>query len=265
MTQIRKIVPALATIVLLSSATSPLVQADWSEDFNGSTLQNAWFFGSAAASGSPSPTFEPNDQGSNYPDAIVNSQLQMSDANAVGAGGAANGFGVVLQNFTDLRYTGVINPNGNASTSDTVALIARGNIAGGQFYGAEVSFEDGKFIIFRNDDLAGNGMDLAETTIAGLDSGDSVFVDFRLVGDSLSAQAFDAPGGNLLGSVSATDSNYSGGVSGVLAFFAGDLNKPLLAEFDDLSSANFIPEPTSVLLLLVGLASNVSLRRRRAA
>jgi hypothetical protein len=71
---------------------------------------------------------------------------------------------VVAKNFTDLRYTGIINPNGNAAVSDTQALIARGNIASGEFYAAEVSFEDGKLIIFRNDDLAGNASDLDAVT-----------------------------------------------------------------------------------------------------
>ena len=263
MTQISKRALVFLAIVLCTLANSPSALADWSEDFNGSTLQNPWFFGSAAANGSPSPTFEPNNQASNYPDAIVGNQLQMSDSNSLATVGAANQFGVVLQNFTNLRYTGIVNPNGNTGSSDTVALIARGNIAGGQFYGAELSFEDGRFIIFRNDDLAGNGMDLDAVTVPGLDNQDSVWVDFRLIGPVISARLFDAPGGNLLGSVSANDGNYSAGVSGVLAFFAGDVNKPLLAEYDDLNSVSFIPEPTSMALVMLGLAGGASLRRRR--
>lgn len=252
---------SLATFTLLVLTSSSTAQADWSEDFNGSTLSNGWFFGSATGGGPPSPTFAPNDQLNNYPDAIVNNQLQMADPNAVGVGGAANAFGVVLENFTDLRYTGILNPNGNAASSDTVALIARGNIASGEFYAAELSFEDGKFIIFRNDDLAGNAMDLDEVTIPGLTNADSVYVDFRLVGNSISADAYDAPGGNLLGSVSATDSSYSAGVSGVLTFFAGDLNKPLLGEYDNLASMA-IPEPTSVALAIAALGLGLIGRRR---
>lgn len=253
---------SIAAMTLACLATTDAVRADWSEDFNGSTLQNAWLFGSTSGAGSPSGTFLPSDQLNNYPDAIVNSQLQMSDANSVAAGGAANGFGVVLENFTDLRYAGVINPNGNSAVSDTLALIARGSLASGKFYAAEVSFEDGKLIIFRNDDLAGSAEDLAETTIPGLTNADSVFVDFTLIGSSLTARAFDQRGGTLLGTVAASDSNYSQGISGVLGFFAGDVNKPFLGEFDDLSSAA-IPEPTSTALALSGLCGVMATLRRR--
>lgn len=258
-------ISTVAALVLSCFASSPSAQADWSEDFNGSTLQNTWFFGSTAGTGSPSASFEPNDQLNNYPDALVNNQLQLSDPNSVAGGGAANGFGVVLENFTDLRYTGIINPNGNAASSDTVALIARGNIASGEFYGAEISFEDGRLIIFRNDDLAGSATDLDAVIIPSLDNTDSVYIDFRLVGSALSAQAFDAPGGNLLGSVSATDSNYSAGVSGVLGFFANNLTKPFLAEYDDLTSVDFIPEPGSSILAIIALSTACALRHGRHA
>ncbi len=262
MTRIPTSVFTVAAVVLCCLASSPTVHADWSEDFNGSSLSNPWFFGSQTGAGSPSTTFKPNNQGSNYPDAIVNSQLQMADPNAAAVGGAANAFGVVLESFTDLRFTGTLNPNGNAASSDTVALIARGNIASGEFYAAELSFEDSKFILFRNDDLAGNAMDLDEVTIPGLTNADSVYVDFRLVGSSISADAYDAPGGTLLGSVSATESSYSGGVSGTLVFFAGDVGKPLLGEYDDLSSVA-IPEPTSIVLAIAGLTAGIAIRRRR--
>lgn len=250
---------ASATLVVCLTAGA---HADWSEDFNGSTLNNSWFFGSATGAGSPSGSFAPNDQFNNYPDAIVNNQLQMADSAAVGAGGAANAFGVVLEAFSDVKVTGTLNPNGNMASSDTIALIARGNIASGEFYAAELSLEDGKLIIFRNDNLAGAASDLDEVTIPGLDNTSSVFVDFRVVGSSVSADAYDAPGGNLLGSVSATDSNYTAGLSGVLAFFANDLNKPLLAEFDDLSSMA-IPEPTSLVLAIAGLCAGLARRRGR--
>lgn len=259
MTRFTTSVLTAAVAVVLGFANS--AQADWSEDFNGSTLQNNWFFGSINGLGSPSATFSPNNQGANYPDAIVNNQLQMADTNSVATGGAAQAFGVVLQNFTDVRVSGIINPNGNTSSSDTVALIARGNIASGEFYGAEISFEDGKLIVFRNDDLAGNGMDLDSMTIPGLTNADSVYLDFVLVGSNINLQAYDAPGGNLLGSVSATDANYSQGVSGVLGFFAGDVNKPFLAEYDDLSSIT-VPEPATMTIALVALTAGIASRRR---
>ncbi len=252
---------ALAAAAFCCLAVSSPAMADWQEDFNGSTLDNTWLFGGLLPNGNPSPTFSPIDQGSNFSDAIVNSQLQMADTNAAAAGGAVNAFGVVLENFTDVQVTGTLNPNGNSASSDTIALIARGNIGNGQFYGAELSFEDGNFIIFRNDGLDGSGEDLATVNIASLTNATSVFVDFRLVGSSLTADAYDAPGGNLLGSVATTDSNYSTGLSGVLTFFAGDVNKPLLGEFDDLSSV-VIPEPTSLALAVAALCAGVAARRR---
>ena len=86
----------------------------------------------------------------------------MADSNTCGpsdsdGAGAAQGFGVnccrAISPIYDTQVS--INPNGNTGSSDTVALIARGNIASGEFYGAEISFEDGKLIVFRNDDYGG--------------------------------------------------------------------------------------------------------------
>ncbi|MGI9430025.1 MAG: PEP-CTERM sorting domain-containing protein [Bythopirellula sp.] len=269
MNRISKSILTMAAVGLCCLANLPNAQADWSEDFNGSTLTNTWFFGSGDAGGAPSGTFLPADQGSNYPDAIVNSQLQMSDSRAVGAGGAAQGFGVVVVDpIADVLVTGTINPNGNAAVSDTAALIARGNLGTGQFYAAELSFEDGKLIIFRNNDFAGSANDLAEVTIPDLDNTDSVHLQLRLLGDTITARAFDVAGGSLLGAISVTDTDpakISGaGPAGVLTFFAGDVGKPLLGQFDDLN-ATTIPEPTSAVLLTGALCAGLAARRRRAA
>ncbi len=270
MTRFSKAVFTTASALLIGLASSHLTHADWSEDFNGSTLQQPWFFGSQLPSGAPSSTFQPNDQLNNYPDAIVNNQLQMFDPNAVSAGGAANAFGVnVSEPFTDVRYTGILNPNGSASSSDTLALIARGDIGSGKFYAAELSFEDNRLILFRNNDLTGSANDLAFVEIPGLDNSQSVYLDFRVIGQTISVDAFDAPGGNPLGSLSVVDNDpvlkiTNPGVSGTLVFFAGDLDKPLLGQFDDLSSMR-IPEPTSLMLALVALSAGlVGGRSRRA-
>jgi hypothetical protein len=249
--------PLLAvSLVIVSSLGPAVVRADWSENFNGSLTQ-PWLFGNFSAGGSSS-TFTPKVDPL-YPDAIVNNQLRLADPNSAAVGGAAAGFGVVLAPFSDLRMTGVMNPGGNAAISPTLTLLARGNLASGQFYAAEVDYASGKLIIFRNDNPA-TSTDLVDAVIPGLTTDDSLYLTFRLLGSSLSAHVFDAPGGTLLQSVSTTDATYSAGLSGVLVN-ADDPTVPLLGVWDDVSATS-IPEPGTSLLALAALSAALGRKRR---
>jgi len=244
----------LASFVLLSSlALSPSASADWSDNFNGG-LQQSWQFGSVDGAGNPSATFTGGATGD---------QLVMSDTNAAAAGGAGAGFGVVIsETFTDVRMSGVVNPNGDAATAGTLRLLARGNLLTAQFYAAEINYTSGDLIIFRNDNLA-TATNLVSAPIAGLTSSQSLLVDFSIIGDTLKARAFDASGGQLLASVSATDSTHAGGLSGVLAN-ANDFSLPMLGVWDDVS-ASVVPEPTTSLMLITAIGAALSARRRQSA
>jgi hypothetical protein len=247
---------ALLTMALVATfgavATSQSARADWSDNFNGG-FQQFWQFGSVDAGGNPSPTFNA---------ASINDQLVMADSLSAVGGGAASAFGLVSESFSDVRMTGILNPNGDAGSSGTITLLARGNPFSAQFYAAEINYSTSELIIFRNDSLT-SVSNIASLSIPGLTTADSIFMDFRLVGDSLSARAYDAPGGTLLGAVAATDSTYAGGLSGVLVNVT-DPDAPMLGVYDDIT-ATIIPEPATALLALVAVsAALVAGGRRRA-
>ena len=119
-------------------------RADWSDNFDGGLQLGAlWQFGSVDGVGDPSATFTADS---------VNDQLVMTDTMSAATGGAGAGFGLVLDLLDNQRMAGVINPNGAADISATLTLLARGSFtAGGQFYAAEVNYDSGELIIFRND------------------------------------------------------------------------------------------------------------------
>ncbi len=240
----------VATFCTVSS--TPLAQADWSDNFNGG-FEQFWQFGSVDGGGLPSASFSGG---------VVNDQLVLADPNAAASGGAGAGFGVVGEIFSDVRMTGIINPNGDLASSGTVTLLARGNPLEAKFYAAEINYTNGELIIFRNDGL-GSTTNIADVTIPNLTAADSVFLDFLLVGDSLSAKAYDAPQGNLLGEVSVTDNTYTGGLSGVLVNTT-DPSAPILGVWDDITATTAIPEPTTCLLAFTAMAAAfISGRKRR--
>ena len=244
---------AISTLaaLLITVVGAESAKADKFDDFNGG-FQEIWQFGSVDAGGNPSGSFNGGQ--------VINDQLVLADPNSAAAGGAATGFGVLTEIFSDVRVEGIINPNGDAAISPSQSLLARGNVFTAQFYAAEINYGSGELIIFRNDGLT-SASNLVQTDIPGLSTDDSIFLRFRLVGDSLSAFAFDAPGGTLLASVSTTDSMYSSGLSGVLPTSVSAPTAPLLGVFDDIG-ATVIPEPATALLGLAGV-STVFLRRRR--
>jgi hypothetical protein len=158
--------------------------------------------------------------------------------------------------------TGIVNPNGDAAISSTMALLARGDVLSSQFYAAEVNYDTAELIIFRNDGPA-TVSNLSSGPIAGLTTADRIYLEFDLLGNSLVARAYDAPNGNLLQSVSATDSAYTIGASGVLVS-TSNFAAPILGAWDDVS-ATTIPEPSTATLIFVALGGAMAFRRRRVS
>ncbi len=248
---IRNFVSSLYVLlaVLCVGGVATTASADWSDNFDGG-LQETWLFGSVAGNGNPSSTFSATS---------TNNQLLMTDSLPATAGGAGAGFGVVPEFLTDQVMKGVINPGGAAGISPTVTLLARGNLAAGSLYAAEIDYSSSKLIIFRNDNLT-TTTDLADATIPGLTTDDSLYLVFRLLGSDISASVYDAPGGMLLSQVSVNDATFSGGLSGVLVN-ADNPSVPVLGVWDNVS-ATTIPEPASCVLLLAGVLALSVVRRR---
>jgi len=82
---------------------------------------------------------------------------------------------------------------------------------------------------------------------------DSFYLELDVVGSNFTGRVYDHLGGTLLHSISATDSSYASGFSGVAVGAQGNLlNEALLGEFDTVAS-KAVPEPSS--LVLLGIAA----------
>ncbi|MGI9430024.1 MAG: hypothetical protein ACR2NM_15295 [Bythopirellula sp.] len=222
---------------LIFSFTQP-ANADWVDTFSGGTTDQFWQFGSDG--GDPS-TFK------NDPDELViNDQLVLTaDTNPAG-GGIPTAFGVVLTEvFSDVRMTGVINPNGDGAINDSVALLLRGNLVNQSFYMAEVHYTNEELIIFRNNPgVEGGTGDLIAVPIPSLDFTDTLYVEIEAIGSSLEVWAYDYDYQNTtIGDLRATTSfddtsaaALTSGLSGVLVNenFGGF---PVLGVWDDISAS----------------------------
>jgi hypothetical protein len=217
-------VKCIGVAALALGCTLP-VHADWSDNFNGG-FQQSWQFGNVETS-------------STFSAGVVNDQLVLTDTTDPDFGGAKTGFGVVFQNFTDVRMTGIINPSGNENINDSVGLLIRGNFLNQSFYMAEINYTDRQLIIYRNGG-PGNG-NLVTEPIEDLQFTDSVYVEIEAIGDNLEVWAYDAPGGNLWATASVVDSSFASGIAGVIVDenFGG---LPILGVWDDLTVEAIVPD-----------------------
>lgn len=243
----------IALLIGLIIVAPNVVSADWSDDFD-SGLSQPFVFGNFTNLGAPSPTFQSG---------AINGALQFFDgAPTPGGVGARVGFGVVpTESFTDVRVSGVLNPNQLPAlidvigepfpvfnfVNDDLALLARGNLQTGTSYLLAVSFSPAtpSLVITRSDGFSSNDTILGGSPLSAeqFSFSDSVFLEFELVGASLTGRMFDQQGGTLIAEVTATDATYSAGVSGI-AVERDDFANPLLGEFDDLSSVALTAAPT---------------------
>jgi hypothetical protein len=197
--------------------------ADWSDNFNGG-LQQTWNFGNLDGSQAPSGSFQAGS---------VNNTLVLTDPTTAQFGGAAIGFGWVAEQFTDVTVSATLNPLAEGNLNGFVGLVAR----------ADFSTLSGYVLTYNPITGAVDLVSVAGGVQTGLDSAnigggnDSLFISLTIVGDQLTGRVFDAPGGTLLGEVTAIDSEYGSGVSGVVVQISdGAVTTPVRGTWDNVSS-----------------------------
>ncbi|MCZ6654563.1 MAG: PEP-CTERM sorting domain-containing protein, partial [Planctomycetota bacterium] len=180
--------------------------------------------------------------------------------------------------FTDVRVEATISAEQNVTIvgggptlgNNDPFVILRGT--GGNGYLLAMDFNDGFVALLRADN--GNVSDLeesssAEANIAGFDPTAAYRLELTAIGDQLSGRIFNTAG-ELVAAVRGSDSTYATGFSGVGAAIndidtiggPGGVGRTLLATAFDNVSSRTIPEPSSLLLLIVG-AGLLAGRRRR--
>ncbi len=242
-----KIVACVALAALL--ALGAPAKADWIDTFDGNL--GLWGFGNLNGFGGSSPTFNAS---------IVSSTLQLTDPTIPNALGAGIGFGVQAELFTDVLVSAVLNPGHASNLNGDVGLLGRANLATLSTYSATLDFTNGSIDLSRT--VAGTTAGLATGSISGFTSTNSVFLQLSIVGSNLQARYYDAPGGTLLASLSASDATFASGQAGVVVSSAND-NLALLGTWDTVAAK--VPEPAEILMLLGGGAvlGLIAVRRRR--
>lgn len=264
----RSLSHAIAVIVVVMGVASTGAYADWTDTFDNNTFDQSWSFFSSPAGGTASITDVPS---------TTDDHLALN-----GGGGLVFGAGLVSESFTDVVVTGWVNETGdNAGNYPSLTdhmLLGRTSLTvdGLDGYGVLIDWE-----------LAGIALSVTKIDNSAFVDGNTagiffpspdpenssgptldqrLWVQLRVLGSinpTVIGRVFDAPGGNLLASVSYTDSGtpFTSGFSGV-AVIADNAGSGYVGSFDNVSSV--VPEPTSILLLIAG-AGSVCLRRRKAA
>jgi hypothetical protein len=257
-------VTLLSALMLVVGAVVPAA-ADWSEDFD-SGFSETWTFLSVDDVGDPPATgvseFQIIEAGADDYLRISHSTTGFAD----GGGGATDGIGLVSEVFTDVLVSAELNAAPADGQQSLLAVIARGDPLTGTAYFAGVDFASSVFGIARSDDFEFFLVPLAIDGGLTIDSNSSYQVEFELTGSSLTARLFDGSGTTLLSTISALDSFYTSGVSGVLVETAYDPFDnpvaPIVGTFDDVQA---VPEPTGSVMLMAGGGFLSLLARRRSA
>jgi len=249
----------VGTITCMVAST----KADWSYDFE-SPLPASFVFNPI---GPPTGTLSGG---------IDSGLLRLTDPQVLGGGPPVGGFGAeTSQVFGDVRVSGIVNAAGNSD--DLLGFFVRGpevfEQCCGPLYTAALDFSSGFLEVFKvvptptamNPPLitrSNSPQQGSQPLLTDLDR--SYFLEFRVIDNVLDARVFEQPGGAELLHVHIVDDQGLGGpplapgIAGVAAArFAGALD----GTFDNLS-VTAIPEPSSVLLAVIGVAT-LGLRRRR--
>ncbi|TWU05153.1 PEP-CTERM motif protein [Symmachiella macrocystis] len=211
----------LLSLVLACSPT----RANWIDTFDGG-LDQTWYFGNSPAS-------------STFSASTVGNVLRIEDPAPVFSGGSAFGFGYVNETFSNVRVSGIVNPGDLTNVNSDHTLIARANPSVLSAYALTLDYRNdatgdlqGTVILSRIDPSAVTN----DLVIESIGESDSFYLEFDVFGSTLTGRVYDQPGGTLLKTVSASDSAFANGVSGVAAS-ADFFDEPLLAEFDNVASS----------------------------
>ncbi len=224
---------AIAALVVCFTTTA---QADWSDDFNGGALNPNWVFGS---DGGDPDTFLDGQ--------IIDNQLVLTADTTPGDGGVQSGFGIRVDGFfEDVFMTGVVNPGEDSNINDSVGLMARANTLTQSFYFAELNYNAGELIIYRNNPGVEGGNSNVAIEPIDVTFSDSVYLEFELIGSQINLWAYeDETKANELASVSFDDTSDAALVSGLTGVFVNENFSalPMLGVWDDLTATAIITTP----------------------
>ncbi len=241
-------------VVGLTACLGAGAQADWINDFE-SPLPASFVINQI---GPPSATFSAGIEGG-----LLRFRDPQFNMHGPGFGGIGR---ETSQVFDDARMSGILNAAGNSN--DFLGLNMRSQAIGTSTYAARIEFSTGRLAVFKIVNFAAAFTIFSDSPGQGSqpllsDLARSYFVQFDVVGNVLDARAYDQPGGSELLHVHYVDDQGLGGPPlppGFAGVSAIREDGSLDGAFDNVS-VTAIPEPSSCVLAVVGLALLASFRR----
>lgn len=246
---------ALAILAL----TTTSVRADWIETFTGGFDQTWTFFDNDG-------TMPPSHS------TLSTTGDKLTITGAVSATPDLNVAGLVpAESFTDVRVRATVSPSQGstftgapASTNNDIFIFARSN--GVEAYLLSLDYNDGDFDLVRIDNMGGiNGL-AGVSDPTWFNPAESYNLELEALGTELRGRVYDS-GGNLLDTIQASDATLAAGFSGLGTSINEDAlansERTFLAAMFDNVSSQAIPEPSSVVVMGLGLLAGVGVWRRK--
>jgi hypothetical protein len=245
-------------LVLLSSPA----RADWTEDFDGG-FDQSWTFLAIDDEGDPPSSgvseFDIIDDG-------ADGYLRISHSTTAifgGGGGASDGFGWVSESFTTSLTAADINAAPGDGQQNFLGVFARGDTFFGTAYVAGIDFANSLFGIVAADNFFDSLFVLASDSSIVIDPNETYRVELYLIDRYQFARLIEVSSGEVVSTLTANDSFYTGGVSGLLVeteYSGVTPQAPIVGTFDNVEA---VPEPSLGILVGFGVAGLALLGRSR--
>lgn len=235
---------ATAVLVLFAASST---HAAWIDTFAGGTAQQSWVY-----AGLP--------DASSFTSSYFSDGVQLESNIPVTIGGAAAVFGVVNEVFdSNVRVRAVVNPDNASGLGQNVGVLAHLNPVTANGYSFTIRYEDGKHSADISRITNGNVAELGTTGIPNFSTTATYILELDVVGTHLTGRVYDTDE-DLLLTLSAIDATpYTSGVAGIAAQ-RDPADSTLLGVFGMVSA---VPEPASLLLLVLGVLALTPRRRHR--